>query len=120
MNLSKREESRRLMRAVRTLLFSMARCPAVTVVAAGRMVLRTSCSHTSHVIPCGMSKDKGDCGCISLCVEACLRTAAALQWVEQTMQALPKACTFDLSFLLGACPDLKEDRHPATPCCICC
>ena len=55
MNFSKRQESRRLMRAVRTLLFSRARCPAVTVVAAGRMVLRTSCRHASLVSPCCMS-----------------------------------------------------------------
>ena len=37
------------MRAVRTLLFSMARCPAVTVVAAGRMEFRTSCTQVPQV-----------------------------------------------------------------------
>lgn len=44
MSFSNMEESRRRMRAVRILFFSSARCPDVTVVAAGMMVLRTSCN----------------------------------------------------------------------------
>ena len=48
-SLSNRLESSRRMRAVKILAFSSARCPAVTVVAAGKIVFRQSCTQVKAV-----------------------------------------------------------------------